>query len=227
LADGPAGFPPDCTCPAVLRNPLGVARLRRQGCHLLWPTVPGPFVSTSDCHSAGPTTPGVLRPPVWPGPRSLAATRGISVLISAPAGTEMFHFPAFASRGLWIRPRDTPRSRAGGLPHSGIFGSRPVSGSPKLIAAVHALHRLSSPRHPPYALRSLTVVRRRGHDPPHTHTYVPLEIRIRCAVTYFSCQRARGSAEPSARSLKTGSRDRTADGAGGVGAAGCVSVERR
>ncbi len=44
-----------------------------------------------------------------------------------------------------------------GLPHSEISGSKPVSGSPKLIAAVHVLLRLSSPRHPPCALRSLTV----------------------------------------------------------------------
>jgi hypothetical protein len=31
------------------------------------------------------------------------------------------------------------------------------SGSPKLIAASHVLHRLSTPRHPPTALSSLTI----------------------------------------------------------------------
>ena len=31
------------------------------------------------------------------------------------------------------------------------------SSSPKLIAANHALHRLLAPRHPPYALSSLTI----------------------------------------------------------------------
>ena len=31
------------------------------------------------------------------------------------------------------------------------------SGSPKLIAASHVLHRLSTPRHPPIALSSLTI----------------------------------------------------------------------
>jgi hypothetical protein len=41
--------------------------------------------------------------------------------------------------------------------HSGISGSQPVSGSPELFAAVHALRRLSSPRHPPCALRNLTL----------------------------------------------------------------------
>src|SRR3981081_1624982 len=44
-----------------------------------------------------------------------------------------------------------------GFPHSEISGSRPVSGSPELIAAVHVLRRLWLPRHPPYALCSLTL----------------------------------------------------------------------
>ena len=44
-----------------------------------------------------------------------------------------------------------------GFPHSDISGSMPVSGSPKLFAAYHVLHRLSLPRHPPYALTSLTI----------------------------------------------------------------------
>jgi hypothetical protein len=45
----------------------------------------------------------------------------------------------------------------GGLPHSEISGSKPVCGSPKLIAAYHVLHRLLAPRHSPYALSSLTI----------------------------------------------------------------------
>jgi hypothetical protein len=44
-----------------------------------------------------------------------------------------------------------------GLPHSDISGSKPVCGSPKLFAACHVLHRLLAPRHPPYALSSLTI----------------------------------------------------------------------
>ena len=43
-----------------------------------------------------------------------------------------------------------------GLPHSEILGSKVVCTSPRLIAAYHVLHRLSVPRHPPYALISLT-----------------------------------------------------------------------
>ena len=43
-----------------------------------------------------------------------------------------------------------------GFPHSDILGSKPVCGSPRLIAADYVLHRLSTPRHPPYTLSSLT-----------------------------------------------------------------------
>ena len=42
-----------------------------------------------------------------------------------------------------------------GFPHSEIFGSKLVRSSPKLIAAYHVLHRLSVPRHPPNALKTL------------------------------------------------------------------------
>ena len=42
----------------------------------------------------------------------------------------------------------------GGFPHSGIPGSTPDNGFPRLIAVVHALLRLLAPRHPPYALSS-------------------------------------------------------------------------
>ncbi len=49
----------------------------------------------------------------------------------------------------------------GGFPHSEIRGSKPVRGSPRLIAAYHVLHRLSAPRHPPDTLLSLDHFRHR------------------------------------------------------------------
>src|SRR5262249_49341958 len=52
------------------------------------------------------------------------------------------------------RPGITPA----GFPHSGILGSVPACGSPRLIAASHALHRFLAPRHPPFALSSLTTI---------------------------------------------------------------------
>ena len=40
------------------------------------------------------------------------------------------------------------------MPHSDIPGSKPAGGSPGLFAAIHVLHRLLVPRHPPCALAS-------------------------------------------------------------------------
>src|SRR4051812_26135191 len=48
--------------------------------------------------------------------------------------------------------------RKGGFPHSEIFGSQGARASPKLIAACHVLHRLSTPRHPSEALMRLIVL---------------------------------------------------------------------
>src|SRR4051812_18797884 len=58
-----------------------------------------------------------------------------------------------------------------GFPHSGIPGSTPTCGSPRLFAACRALLRLSVPRHPPCALVRLTdmlrrLLKRRGHTGP-------------------------------------------------------------
>ena len=56
---------------------------------------------------------------------------------------------------LWIqyRPHEVCSCR---FPHSDIHGSRVICTSPWLFAAYHVFHRLSVPRHPPYALCSLT-----------------------------------------------------------------------
>ena len=72
---------------------------------------------------------------------------GESCLLSLPAGTKMFQFPAFAS----CNPHDV-RIAPDGLPHSEIYGSKGICPSPWLIAAYHVLRRLREPRHPPYAL---------------------------------------------------------------------------
>ena len=45
---------------------------------------------------------------------------------------------------------------SGGFPHSEISGSKDICSSPKLFAAYHVFHRLLVPRHPPYALFSMT-----------------------------------------------------------------------
>jgi hypothetical protein len=79
-----------------------------------------------------------------------------SRFLSFPPGTEMVHFPGFARTRLWIH-RAVRRFYLRGFPHSDIPGSKPVCGSPRLIAAYHVLHRLLLPRHPPCALSSLTI----------------------------------------------------------------------
>ena len=56
---------------------------------------------------------------------------------------------------LWIGLR-IPEVYSGGFPHSEISGSMGICPSPKLFAAYHVLHRLLVPRHPPYALISIT-----------------------------------------------------------------------
>jgi hypothetical protein len=79
-----------------------------------------------------------------------------SLLIYFPPGTEMVHFPGLARTRLYIQ-RAVYRFYRYGFPHSEIPGSKPACGSPRLIAASHVLHRLLAPRHPPYALSSLTI----------------------------------------------------------------------
>ena len=79
-----------------------------------------------------------------------------SLLFSLPAGTEMVHFPALPSPTYGFSRRYGGITRRG-LPHSETPGSKLVCSSPRLIAAYCVLHRLSAPRHSPYALSSLTI----------------------------------------------------------------------
>ena len=103
-------------------------------------------------------TPQVFLPTVWPPPRSLATTSGISV--------DVFSWPyldvsvqAVPHVHLWIQCTLMRYCRTG-FPHSEISGSKLMCSSPKLFAACHVLHRLLMPRHSPCALISLTFVRR-------------------------------------------------------------------
>ena len=67
-----------------------------------------------------------------------------------PAGTEMFHFPAYP------RTRRYRPMTAGGFPIRKSSDQSPVGGSPRHIAASNVLHRSCLPRHPPYALAGNT-----------------------------------------------------------------------
>ena len=94
------------------------------------------------------------RIPVWPLPRSLAATGGIDVSFSSSGylDVSVHRVPLHA---LWIGAWMTGVCPAG-FPHSEIHGSRDICSSPWLFAAYHVFLRLSVPRHPPCALSCLT-----------------------------------------------------------------------
>ena len=85
---------------------------------------------------------------------SLAATHRIDVSFSSSGYLDVSVHrvpPAW----LWIHHAVTEVCSAG-FPHSDISGSQDICSSPKLFAAYHVFHRLLVPRHPPYALSSIT-----------------------------------------------------------------------
>ena len=90
------------------------------------------------------------RIPVWPLPRSLAATCGIDVSFSSSGylDVSVHRVPLHA---LWIGVWMIRVLRTG-FPHSDICGSRIICISPQLFAAYHVFLRLLVPRHPPCAL---------------------------------------------------------------------------
>ena len=91
---------------------------------------------------------------VWPLPRSLATTDGISVDFFSSPYLDV-SVQAVPHRNLWIQLRLTEYCSAG-FPHSEICGLSLICSSPQLIAACRVLRRLSVPRHSPCALHSLT-----------------------------------------------------------------------
>ena len=94
-----------------------------------------------------------------------------SRLLSFPQGTEMFHFPWCSSSGTIEFIPGCHGSRHGGLPHSETSGSKPVDGSPEIIAVCRVLLRLVMPRHP-----SCARIRLAGRNPAS---------RLRCSLLYL------------------------------------------
>ena len=66
----------------------------------------------------------------------------------------MFQFPRFLPQGLCVQPKDTQAFPWVGFPIRASPDITPDNGFPRLIAVVHALLQLMTPRHPPYALSS-------------------------------------------------------------------------
>jgi hypothetical protein len=70
-----------------------------------------------------------------------------------------------------------------GFPIREPADQRLFSASPRLIAAVHALHRLRMPRHPPCALTILTVIIAISHVETDLHRFrVSLEYVVRLSI---------------------------------------------
>ena len=155
MDDGPPTFSADSTCPQILRIPLALLRFHLSDSHTLRSAFPCGSVNL-EIRSAV-LTPDVLLHPVWPLPLSLATTRGISFDFSSSGYLDVsvprvplvqlcIHCTILTSSIRWF-------------PNSEICGSKPMSGSPQLIAGCHVLLRLPMPRHSPCALFSLNSTR--------------------------------------------------------------------
>jgi hypothetical protein len=89
LRDGPRGFEPGFTCPALLRYRAGGLTSAAYGavtrCGLPFQAVPleEALITPPHRREPGPTTPAGRVRPVWAGPRSLAATDGVAFAFSS------------------------------------------------------------------------------------------------------------------------------------------------
>ena len=148
LRGGPRVFRQGSTCLVLLWILLVLLGFRIRGSHPLWPAFPKPF--SYPCRYLLQSEPHDARTMVWPHPISLAATLGITVVFSSSGYLDVsVHRVPFHT--LWIGVWMTEVCSAG-FPHSDICGSMVICTSPQLFAAYYVLHRLSVPRHPPYAL---------------------------------------------------------------------------
>ncbi len=150
---GPPVFPRGFTCPAVLWILSAIVGFRLQDSHPLWSAFPCRSTNLSSLFTV--RTPDYRSTPVWPPPRSLATTCGISVdVFSSP----YLDVSVQAVPHLTLLYSDkVDRAFSAGFPHSDICGSRCICHSPQLFAACHVLLRLLMPRHSPCALYSLTI----------------------------------------------------------------------
>ena len=95
----------------------------------------------------------------------------------------------FTSPGVapaaYVFNRKYPAITRDGFPHSEIPGSKRACRSPRLIAAYHVLHRLLMPRHPLYALISLTTKSGQYHRREPT---IPISMQFSKNVTQPAMQ---------------------------------------
>jgi hypothetical protein len=163
LEGGPSGFPRGFTCPVVLGN--AGQRDQHDFAYRAFTFCGGSFQSlrlSSDLVTLRATP---YQRPATP-ERLTPSGLGYSPFARRYSGNRVFFLflevlRCFSSLGSRHATYGFSDGRLGitpaGFPHSGILGSKPACGSPRLIAASHALHRFLAPRHPPFALSSLTT----------------------------------------------------------------------
>ena len=132
LEGGPPRFRQGFTCPVLLRILTGRYSFWVRDFHSLWCDFPD---TSPNLH--GPSR--VLQPrhactPVWPIPRSLAATSGISVDLFSSGYLDVSVPPvcSYSATLLTLLFSVFPPK---GLPHSETPGSKPAGRLPKVIAA--------------------------------------------------------------------------------------------
>jgi hypothetical protein len=171
LGGGPPRFTRDFTGPVLLGNTSGSRKSFAYGGVTLYADA---FHTSSATQAISYSLPGQqlrLDGPATPvTQRLLAITRnrfGLfpfrspllreSRLLSLPAGTEMFHFPALPPPALCVQAGVTGNYARSGFPIRKSPDQCLVADFPGLIAGSNVLLRLLVPRHPPCALIILTV----------------------------------------------------------------------
>ena len=164
---------------------------------------------------------------VWSDPLSLATTHGVSL----PAGTEMFHFPAYPRNNkVPCRPMT-----AGGLPHSEILGSKPcwrlpeayrILKRPSSVLSAKASTIRPSGRHTPRKNPNDSFKRQttNHHTVKNDHKTIDLETRLQKKeawrnrdkanddITSSHCSRPLSSSQTTTRPDRTRPAARKADG---------------
>ena len=100
----------------------------------------------------------------------------------------MFHFPEFPAAQLSLHHALPPAFPRAGFPIR-ISADHSLTTTPrKLFAVVHVLPRPLAPRHPPYALRSLTCCATEQQPRSHCSLLTPTAVLL-YPIQFLMCQR--------------------------------------
>ncbi len=144
MEDGPPRFPQGFSCPAVLGNSAGASQpFAYRTITFFGVAVPGSSARLLVCNSMwpSPTTPVGPKPVRFGLFRVRSPLLTESQLFSLPRGTEMVHFPRFASSTLCIHVEITGHDSSGVAP----FGNPRIKACLPLPEAYRSLLRPSSP----------------------------------------------------------------------------------